>query len=96
MMAALTQAREWYRQQQAPLHAAAVQQHRQSTTNSTIANVPVVVGVPKGVNKGDPANTKVLLYMHGERRQGQQQMQCQAACVDCVHCLLQSWCGTPC
>jgi hypothetical protein len=65
-MAALTQARQWYQQLNEPLHAAAVQQHLQSTTNSTIGNVSVVVGVPKGVDEKRPENMKVLLYMHGK------------------------------
>lgn len=50
-----------------PLHDAAVAQYLQSVNNSTIGNVPVVIGVPKGVQETGKANTKVLLYMHGER-----------------------------
>lgn len=67
-MAALTQARQWYRQLNEPLHAAAVQQHLESTTNNTFGNVSVVIGVPKGGVAQSPRNTKVLLYMHGERK----------------------------
>lgn len=65
VMATLTQAREWYKQLDLPYHAVAVQQHLQSITNSTIGNVPVVIGVPKGVDGKRHGDTKVLMYMHG-------------------------------
>lgn len=64
--ATLQQARGDYQQLSTPLHEAAVTQYLQSVSNSTIGGVPVVIGVPKGVNTTDPANTRVLLYMHGE------------------------------
>lgn len=45
---------------------AAVATYLQSTRNDTIAGVPVVFGIPKGVdNATSPANTKLLLYLHG-------------------------------
>jgi len=60
------QAREFYRQLNVPLQEVAIQRHLQSPKNDTIANVPVVIAVPQGVNETTPANTKVLLYLHGE------------------------------
>lgn len=66
----LQQAREFYRAQQAPFHEKAVKQHLQSVRNSSIGGVPVVVGVPKGVTETSPANTKVLMYLHGEPAAG--------------------------
>jgi hypothetical protein len=57
---------QFYRQINEPLHAAAVEQHLQSVSNGTVGNVSVVIGVPKGVTETDPANTKVVMYMHGK------------------------------
>lgn len=68
--AGIQTARDFYRDLNAPLHAAAVQQHLQSVRNSTVGNISVVIGVPKGVSETDPANTKVVIYMHGERLTG--------------------------
>jgi hypothetical protein len=67
LAAVLQQAREFYRAQQAPFHEKAVKQHLQSVR---IGGVPVVVGVPKGVTETSPANTKVLMYLHGEPAAG--------------------------
>jgi hypothetical protein len=66
LAAILQQVREFYRAQQAPFHDKAVKQHLQSVRNSSIGGVPVVIGVPKGVTETLPANTKVLMYLHGE------------------------------
>jgi hypothetical protein len=91
-MAALTQARQWYRQLNEPLHAAAVQQHLESTTNSTFGSVSVVIGVPKGGVAQSPRNTKVLLYMHGERKV----LACTRGRGACpVHCLTAATVAVP-
>lgn len=60
------QAREFYRQLNIPLQAVAIQRHLQSPKNDTIANIPVVIAVPQGVNETTPADTKVLMYLHGK------------------------------
>jgi hypothetical protein len=65
--AAVQAIRDFYRQSMVPLHEAAVQQHLHSVRNSTVGNVSVAIGVPKGVPEKDPADTKVVIYMHGER-----------------------------
>lgn len=44
---------------------AAMAKYIQSTRNGTIGGVPVMYAVPKGVKATLPANTKVLLYLHG-------------------------------
>jgi hypothetical protein len=51
----------------ANLSVAAEAQYIGSKRDASIAGVPVVIAVPKGVQESSPANTKVLLYLHGER-----------------------------
>jgi hypothetical protein len=64
--ALLRKSRDYCRQQNGPKHAAAVQRYLQSASNSSIGNVSVVVGVPKGAADAPNTDTKVLLYIHGE------------------------------
>jgi hypothetical protein len=50
-----------------PLHDAAVSEFLGGATrNESVAGVRVLVGVPKGVTEGQPGDTEVLLYIHGE------------------------------
>jgi hypothetical protein len=48
------------------LSAAAEAQYIGSKRNERIGGVPVVIAVPKGVQESAPANTKVLLFLHGK------------------------------
>jgi hypothetical protein len=66
LAALLQKSRDYCRQQNGPMHTAAVQRYLRSTSNSSIGNVPVVVGVPKGVDDAPNNDTKVLLYLHDE------------------------------
>ena len=50
------------------LSRAAEAQYIERTRNDTVGGVQVLVAVPKGVTETVPANTKVLLYIHGEQR----------------------------
>jgi hypothetical protein len=78
--AAVQTLRDFYRDLNEPLHAAAVQQHLQDVRNSTVGNVSVVIGVPKGAEGTDPGNTKVVIYMHGESHsRSQAALQCANA-----------------
>lgn len=58
----------------------------QSVRNATIANVPVVIAVPKSVNETSPANTKVLMYVHGELQLAGAAwaVKKQRACIQCI------------
>jgi hypothetical protein len=50
----------------ANLSLAAEARYIGSKRNASIGGVPVVIAVPKGVPERSPAETKVLLYLHGE------------------------------
>jgi hypothetical protein len=61
-------AQNFYRELSEPLHAAAVEAYLQTPVNSSIGGVPVVIAAAKGVNASSNADTKVLLYLHGEHQ----------------------------
>lgn len=64
--AALAGLRQFYADFSINTSTAAVATFLQSTRNDTIAGVSVVFGVPKGVNSNTkPADTKLLIYLHG-------------------------------
>jgi hypothetical protein len=63
--AAVAQLRSFFPGAFANLSAAAEAQYISSKRNTSIGGVPAVIAVPKGVREGSPANTKVLLYLHG-------------------------------
>jgi hypothetical protein len=58
---------------------AAKKKYIQSIRNGTIGGVPVMYAVPKGVNATPPADTKVLLYVHGRCAAGSSM--CRSSCV---------------
>lgn len=64
--AAVAQLRSVFPSAFANLSAAAEAQYIGSKRNTSIGGVPAVIAVPKGVQEGSPANTKVLLYLHGK------------------------------
>jgi len=63
----------------------------QSVRNATIANVPVVIAVPKGIKKTSPANTKVLMYLHGELQLAGASLHVKKQPV-CIQCIMHSEC----
>lgn len=46
---------------------AALEQYMHTTRRDAIAGIPVVFGVPKGIEQRKPADTQLIFYIHGER-----------------------------
>jgi hypothetical protein len=73
--AAVATLRSVFPSSQANTSRAAEAQYIQSVRNASFAGVPVLVALPKGVQERPPADTKVVMYLHGECR--------TAACNGC-------------
>jgi hypothetical protein len=65
---------------------AAQQQFLQATRNDSIAGVPVVFGVTKGVNESSSSNgTRLLIYLHGGGERGSKELKTACCNTTCTH-----------
>jgi acetyl esterase/lipase len=65
---------------------AAARTYIASQRNTSVGGVPVLVSVPKGVLEGAPADTRVVVYLHGALREALPRARRRARACACVHC----------